>query len=103
MPPKYRHWKVGAIAELKRQWGERSPLGHPVSISIWLRGKHSRRGDLDNLAGSILGAMQDAGILRNDNCKAVPSLTIRLAWDAKVKPFASVTIAKIKEPLAARK
>ena len=99
MPPKYRQWKLGAIAEFRRQWGERSPLPYPVSVSISLRGKHYKGSDLDNLAGSILDALQQAGILKNDNCGHVPSLSIRLAHDAKVEPFASITFARIKEPL----
>lgn len=99
MPPKYRQWKLGAIAEFKRQWGARGAITVPVAISISLRGKHSRRGDLDNVAGSILDALQDAGVLRNDNSKAVPSLLIRLAHDPAITPFASITLARIKTPL----
>ena len=99
IPKKYRQWKDGAIAEFKRQWGDRSPLGHPVSVSISLRGKHYKGSDLDNLAGSILDALQQAGILKNDNCGHVPSLSIRLAHDPVIAPFASITFARIKEPL----
>ena len=99
MPKNYRQWKLGAIAELRRQWGERSPIPHPVSVSISLRGKHSRRGDLDNIAGAILDALQDAGVLQNDNSKAVPSLSIRLAHDPTIVPFASITLSRIKTPL----
>ena len=99
LPPKYRQWKLGAIAEFKRQWGARGAITVPVAISISLRGKHSRRGDLDNVAGSILDALQDAGVLRNDNSKAVPSLSIRLAHDPTIAPFATITFARIKMPL----
>ena len=99
IPKKYRAWKLGAIAEFKRQWGARAAITEPVAISISLRGKHSRRGDLDNIAGAILDALQDAEVLRNDNSKAVPSLSIRLAHDPAIAPFASITFARIKSPL----
>ena len=99
IPPKYRQWKLGAIAEFQRQWGNRPTITEPIAIAIHLRGKHYKGSDLDNLAGSIMDALQQAGVIKNDNCGHIPSLSIRLAHDPAIAPFASITFARIKEPL----
>ena len=70
-----------------------------MAIAISLQGKHYRGADLDNLAGSILDALQQAGILKNDNCGHVQSLNIRRAHNAKNDPITSITFARIRDPL----
>jgi hypothetical protein len=51
MPDNYTAWKKSAIAEMRLQ---SKPLtGKSYLLLITLIGKHSRRGDLDNIAGSI--------------------------------------------------
>jgi len=99
IPPKYRQWKLGEIAEFQHQWGNRPTITEPIAIAIHLRGKHYKGSDLDNLAGSIMDALQQAGVIKNDNCGHIPSLSIRLAHDPAIAPFASITFARIKEPL----
>ena len=99
IPQKYRHWKDGAIAELQRQWGNRPTIAEPIAIAIHLRGKHYKGSDLDNMAGSIMDALQQAGVIKNDNCGHVPSLSIRLAHDPAIAPFTTIVFARIREPL----
>ena len=77
LPQNYRDWKDAAIWELKQQH-QGEPIAVPVQIEITLTGKHSRRGDADNIAGAILDAMVQAGILLDDNLTRIPSLSIKL-------------------------
>jgi Holliday junction resolvase RusA-like endonuclease len=90
MPPKYRQWKQGAILDLSQQH-----QGHKLtavrSIDIVMTGKHSRRGDLDNISGSILDALVQSGVLVNDNLTVVPRLSIELMFD-KTEPKTLIKI-----------
>jgi Holliday junction resolvase RusA-like endonuclease len=61
------------------------------SISIELKGKHSRRGDSDNVAGSVLDALVQAGVLAGDNLKVVSKLAIALEY-SKDSPTACILI-----------
>jgi Holliday junction resolvase RusA-like endonuclease len=54
-------------------------------------GKHSRRGDLDNILGSILDALVQSGILPNDNAKVIVSKSIQL-FHSKDDPVAYIKI-----------
>jgi Holliday junction resolvase RusA-like endonuclease len=72
LPSGYRDWKESAIAQLQCQY-----QGQPVTkaaIAIQIHG--STRGDLDNLAGAILDALVQSGILVDDRLSCVPKLTI---------------------------
>ena len=91
MPENYRDWKEGAIAELSNQY-----QGEPLEwaeVTISLSGKHNRQGDADNVAGSVLDALVQSGVLKDDNMKRVPSLTIALDWQKKVEPRAVVVLS----------
>lgn len=77
LPKNYREWKEAAIWELKQQHNGMA-IAVPVGVEIILLGKHRRRGDADNIAGAILDAMVQAGILVDDNLSRVPSLSIKL-------------------------
>jgi Holliday junction resolvase RusA-like endonuclease len=73
-------WKNNAIASLAKQkegMGAEFPL-RGVAIAISLRGKHHRGSDIDNIAGSLLDALVQSKILKNDNMSAVTELSIRL-------------------------
>ncbi|NJM47284.1 MAG: RusA family crossover junction endodeoxyribonuclease [Alkalinema sp. RU_4_3] len=93
MPENYRCWKTLAIVCLKSQY-QGEPL-QAAAVSIVLRGKHPRRGDADNISGSILDALVQAGILRDDNLMVVPSLAVRLEWDKKADPIVMVQLSPI--------
>jgi Holliday junction resolvase RusA-like endonuclease len=56
-----------------------------------LLGKHPRRGDLDNIAGSVLDSLVQAGILKDDSLRVVSSLAIALQW-SKEAPTVSIKI-----------
>ena len=94
LPQNYRNWKTNAIWELKQQH-QGSPIAVPVQIEILLIGKHSRRGDADNIAGAILDAMVQAGILKDDNLTRIPSLSLKLFHNPD-DPVAHIRIEEYK-------
>ena len=91
LPANYRQWREGAQVQLLSQPRPDTPL-EGVAITITLTGKHSRRGDSDNISGSILDALVSAGILREDNLKCVPSLSLTLTY-SKDDPLAEIEIS----------
>ena len=90
LPENYREWKNQAIWELRQQH-QGEAIAVPVAIEITLTGKHSRRGDADNIAGAILDAMVQAGILIDDNLTRIPSLSIKLIHNGE-KPSTTIKI-----------
>ena len=90
MPHNYQRWKAQAIATIRQQYqGDR--ITRTKTIAITLVGKHSRRGDADNIAGSILDALVQSGALVNDNLMAVPSLSINLLY-SKADPITEILL-----------
>lgn len=79
LPDNYRYWKDNAVWELKKQHSG-TAIYHPVCVDIVLLGKHSRRGDGDNIAGSVWDALVQAGILRDDNLNNIPAMSLQLFW-----------------------
>ena len=73
LPSKYRDWKEDAISQLLTQPCPQQSLEKAV-ISISIGGK--QRGDLDNIAGAILDALVQAGILLDDRISVVHKLSI---------------------------
>jgi Holliday junction resolvase RusA-like endonuclease len=76
LPDGYRLWRETATWELRsqaNQMGVREPIQRS-SITIHLYGSH--RGDLDNLAGSVLDALVLAGILQDDHLTSVYRLVV---------------------------
>jgi Holliday junction resolvase RusA-like endonuclease len=72
LPSGYRTWKEDIIWQLRQQY-----KGDPIpraTVTIEILG--SARGDLDNLAGALLDALVQAGILVDDRLSCVPQLTI---------------------------
>lgn len=78
LPKNYREWKENAIAELQIQY-QGKPLSG-VYVLIQLHGKHNRRGDSDNIAGSILDALVQARILQDDSLMHVLGLSLVVEW-----------------------
>jgi Holliday junction resolvase RusA-like endonuclease len=73
LPANYRDWKESAIIELLTQSRPPDPMAK-AEISIAIGGR--QRGDLDNIAGAILDALVQAGILLDDRISVVSKLTI---------------------------
>jgi len=90
----YYQWKQMAIGILSQQWGDRPALGGPVEVVITLSGRHRRSGDNDNIAGSILDAVVQGGILQNDNLVVIPKLSIELHYSQR-PPAATILIKSI--------
>ncbi len=89
MPPKYRQWKKNAIARLVNQTNERGLIN--IEVKVELVGKHSRRGDADNIIGSILDALVQSEIIKNDNLTCVTSISLTLSY-SKIDPYSIITI-----------
>lgn len=73
---RYAAWKDWAIAQFSSQamnLGLQAPIDR-AAVSIQVQG--AMRGDLDNIAGSVLDALVQGGILVNDSASRVPELHI---------------------------
>lgn len=93
LPPKYRSWKNHAIGEIKDQLVSTQNLGlSDVSIEVILFGKHQRRGDADNVIGSILDVLVDSKVLKDDNLKCCFALSIRLQYSDE-PPWVQIQIS----------
>ena len=75
----YRLWKEEAIAHLRQQQPPLKLSG--VRLDVVLEGKHSRRGDADNIIGSLMDALVQAGILANDNLVCVTGISLELNYN----------------------
>ena len=91
LPADYRGWRQTAQVQLLSQPRPDKPM-EDVAITITLTGKHSRRGDSDNVGGAILDALVTAGIIRDDNLKCVPELSLSLTY-SKDDPVATIEIS----------
>lgn len=81
-PAKSRDWKACAALQIKADWGRRAPLDEPVRLFAQFIGgrpktllrKKDRDGrlwrpkkpDIDNALKSLMDALVDAGVLRDD-------------------------------------
>ena len=90
-PHRYQQWKKAAIATLKDLVPSEPNLSG-VHVEIILQGKHPRRGDLDNLAGSCLDALVQSDILKDDNLNNVTGLAIWLEYDKNKEPISLIRI-----------
>jgi Holliday junction resolvase RusA-like endonuclease len=73
LPANYRQWKDSAIAELRCQYhGSSLPK---AAVRSQIHG--SARGDLDNLAGAVLDALVQSGLLVDDRISCVPQLEVK--------------------------
>ena len=73
LPSNYRDWKDDAIAQLLTQSYPPEPMAR-VEVSIAIGEK--QRGDLDNIAGAILDALVQSGILLDDRISVVSKLSV---------------------------
>lgn len=94
MPPKYREWKKNAIARLINQTNEHSLTN--IKVNVILIGKHNRRGDADNIIGSILDALVQSEILADDNLCCVTGISLELRYDKKKDPYTVIQITPSK-------
>lgn len=90
MPPAYAEWKLLATHEFRKVFVP--VIRYPVAVRVVLTGKHQRGGDSDNVVGSVLDALQDAGILKQDNMNHVIDQRGTLLYDKKKDPEFVVTI-----------
>ena len=90
LPENYRNWKDNAIIELLTQVQPIAPITR-AQISIQIFG--SMRGDIDNISGSILDSLVQAGILLDDRLSVVSKLSIE-HHQAKI-PRCSIDITEL--------
>ncbi len=89
----YRLWKSEAVAIISKHFT--NTITDPVSIEIILIG--FKQGDADNLAGAVLDALVDAGLLQDDRIALVPKLSIEHLHSTTVKgAFVAIAPYKIK-------
>lgn len=100
LPSNYRQWRNDAECQLLTQSRPPHPLSN-VSITILLIGKHNRRGDADNISGSILDALVATNILADDNLKSVPELILKLNY-SKIDPIAIIHLATLPDGIKKR-
>lgn len=94
-PHRYNSWKECAISTISEQC-QGKPLEY-AEVTISLSGRHNRQGDADNVAGAVLDALVQAGVLVDDNMLRVPSLTVALDWEKKAEPSAVVVLSTDRE------
>jgi len=78
LPKNYRGWKNAAYLEILSQLPEFSIIDLPIKkaeVEIKLVGKH--RGDGDNILGSYLDVLVEAGIIQDDRLSCVPSVSLK--------------------------
>jgi Holliday junction resolvase RusA-like endonuclease len=92
-PHNYQRWKKTAIASFRKQWTH-APLSG-VLVSVVLQGKHSRRGDADNVSGAILDALVQSQVLQDDNLVHVRGLSVVLNWDKNQAPTTEVILERV--------
>jgi Holliday junction resolvase RusA-like endonuclease len=73
LPAKYRDWKESAILELLTQSPPLDPIAR-CEVAIVIGGKQT--GDLDNIAGAVLDALVQAGVILDDRLSVVHKLSI---------------------------
>jgi Holliday junction resolvase RusA-like endonuclease len=73
LPQNYRDWKEDAIVQLITQSLPAQPMTR-AEVAIAIGGKQT--GDLDNIAGAILDALVQAGVLLDDRISVVHKLSI---------------------------
>jgi Holliday junction resolvase RusA-like endonuclease len=83
MPPEYQRWMSAAVLQLRKQWDQRPTLDTVDCLTVYLWGRE-KRGDVDNLAGSVLDALVKAKVLANDGVRNVPALHVE--WHQSIVP-----------------
>jgi len=78
MPNSYTKWKKDFGLRAKFAWKPWPPVNGPFAIRIIIGTKSGKmRSDLDNSAGSVLDALQDAGLIANDrDCRQLSARII---------------------------
>ena len=78
MPNSYAKWKKDFAARAIFAWRPWPNITGPFSIKIIIGTKTGKmRSDLDNSAGSVLDALQDAGLIANDrDCRQLSARII---------------------------
>jgi Holliday junction resolvase RusA-like endonuclease len=96
LPQRYRDWKDCAITQLIAQRMQLNNFQLPIqncTVTIALYGAH--RGDLDNLAGSVLDALVQASVLKDDRVSCVHRLAI--AHQPNPKKYCTISVETIQE------
>lgn len=64
--PRYMAWRERAAAAVSAVW-KGSPMLGPVSVEIRVYGDSRRSWDLDNRCKAVLDALQDFGVIEDDD------------------------------------
>lgn len=91
----YSEWKEDAIFYFKQQWGHKPTIEKTELVELFLKGGRSNA-DPDQLAGGILDALVQAGVLIDDSVRIIKKL--RVDWEPSKKGDELCTII-IKEAI----
>ena len=77
LPLNYRGWKNTAYLEIFKQIEERNIKALPISrAAVEMKFVGAHRGDLDNLAGSVLDILTQASVITDDRVSCISRLVI---------------------------
>lgn len=91
---KYVQWHNQALLDILRQVGDDERFEKPVEMNIILYFGTKGRADIDNKTSSILDTLTDCGVIRDDDWKCVPKISIEAIY-RKGKSGALVEIREI--------
>lgn len=74
-PARVKAYRAVLQAEFRAKWGPKPAVDKPVRVSIGVSGCRASA-DTDNFAKAVLDSLQDAGVLTDDNVRAVPLLQV---------------------------
>jgi Holliday junction resolvase RusA-like endonuclease len=82
------------LIELFLQQAPEKPLGK-IKLDVMIYGKYPRRGDCDNITGSIMDALVKAKVIKNDNLNVIPCQTFCLFYNAELSPYIKINIEEL--------
>jgi Holliday junction resolvase RusA-like endonuclease len=82
------------LIELFSQQAPEKPL-EKIKLDVMIYGKYPRRGDCDNITGSIMDALVKAKVIKNDNLNVIPHQSFDLFYDETLPPKIKVSLIEI--------
>jgi Holliday junction resolvase RusA-like endonuclease len=77
LPKNYRYWKNTAYLEIISQIQERTTFELPIKkVAVEMQFVGSHRGDLDNLAGSLMDILCETKIIKDDRVSCLSRLLV---------------------------
>lgn len=84
-----KDWQKDALLQLK---GKRPVQVYPISLTAVFFVRDDRRHDLDNMVAGCMDILVKAGILQDDDCKHVETLTLQFGGLEPLNPRVEIFI-----------